>query len=149
MNVLTTQELIRTYQSIFNQWKDTKIIYPNWHVLDNEAPKDLKRTIQENGCKVELTPADIHRQNATKCAIQTFKRQFIGILTGVADDFLIHQWDKLVPQIVLMISLLQQSNVAPNVLAYTHHHAVFDYNQMPLAPMGCAVQFHIKPTWCK
>jgi hypothetical protein len=35
--------------------------------------------------------------------------------------------------------------VAPNILAYAYHHGNFDYNRMPLAPMGCAVQFHIKP----
>ncbi|KAL7481782.1 hypothetical protein ACHAW6_007457 [Cyclotella cf. meneghiniana] len=41
--------------------------------------------------------------------------------------------------------LLCQSNVAPNILAYSYHHGPFDYNRMPLAPMGCAGQFHIKP----
>jgi hypothetical protein len=35
--------------------------------------------------------------------------------------------------------------VAPNILTYAYHHGNFDYNRMPLAPMGCAVQFHIKP----
>jgi hypothetical protein len=52
---------------------------------------------------------------------------------------------KLVPQVVLTLNLLRQSHVAPNILAYAYHHGTFDYNRMPLAPMGCAVQFHIKP----
>ncbi len=59
--------------------------------------------------------------------------------------FPIHQWHELVPQMVLTLNLLLQSHVAPNVSAYAYHHGNFDYDRMPLAPMGCAVQFHIKP----
>jgi hypothetical protein len=66
-------------------------------------------------------------------------------MAGISDDFPILKWHELVPQIVLTLNLLRQSLGAPNILAYTYHHSNFDYNQMPLAPMGCAVQFHIKP----
>ena len=87
----------------------------------------------------------MHRQNIAKCAIQTYKGHFIATMAGVSDDFPIHQWHELVPQIVITLNLLQQLHVAPNVLAYTYHHGNFDYNHMPLAPMGCAVQLHFKP----
>jgi hypothetical protein len=54
-------------------------------------------------------------------------------------------------QVVLTLNLLRQSHVAPNISVYSYHHGTFDYNRMPLAPMGCAVQFHFKPnrrkTW--
>ncbi len=53
-----------------------------------------------------------------------------------------NMWDRLLPQTVLMLNLLRQSNVAPMVSAYQHVNGVFDYNKMPLAPMGCAVQVH-------
>jgi hypothetical protein len=83
--------------------------------------------------------------------MQTFKGHFKAILAGVSDDFPIREWDELIPQTVLTLNLLRQSNVAPNISAYAYHHGSFDYNRMPLAPMGCAVQFHIKPdrrkTW--
>ena len=68
------------------------------------------------------------------------------MLAGVADGFPINQWDELLPQTILTLNLLQQSNVAPNISAYAYHHGIFDYNCMPIAPMGCAVQFHIKPS---
>jgi hypothetical protein len=95
---------------------------------------------------VELTPADQHRRNAAERAIQTFKGHFILVLAGVADGFPINQWDKLLPQTILTLNLnlLRQSNVAPNISACAYHHGSFDYNRMPLAPMGCAV-FHTKP----
>jgi len=71
------------------------------------------------------------------------------VLAGVADGFPINQWDELLPQTILTLNLLHQSNVAPNISAYAYHHGSFDYNRMPIAPMGCAVQFHIKPGRCK
>jgi hypothetical protein len=51
-------------------------------------------------------------------------------------------WDKLLPQTVLTLNLLHQSNFAPTVSAYQYVHRNFNYNKMPLAPMGCAVQLH-------
>eukprot|EP00804_Cyclotella_cryptica_P025968 CCRYP_002793-RD/>CCRYP_002793-RD protein AED:0.25 eAED:0.25 QI:0/-1/0/1/-1/1/1/0/824 len=143
--------LIEGYHKIYRRWKATGVICPNWHVLDNEAPADFKQAIRENNCRVELTPADMHRRNAAERAIQTFKSHFISILAGVADDFPMHEWDELLPQAVLTLNLLRQSNIAPKISAYAYHHGNFDYNRMPLAPMGCVVQFHVKPdrrkTW--
>jgi hypothetical protein len=90
-------------------------------------------------------PADMQRQNIAECAIQTYKGHFITTMAGVSNKFPIHQWHELVPQIVFTLNLLQQLHVAPIILAYAYHHGNLYYNRMPLAPMGCAVQFHIKP----
>ena len=138
-------QLTQADKNIFTRWKATNVIAPNWHIMDNEAPEDLKNAIRANGCRVELTPADMHRRNAAERAIQTLKKHFISVLAGVADDFPISEWDQLIPQTVITLNLLRPANVAPNVSACAYHHEQFDYNRMPLAPMGCAVQFHIKP----
>ena len=114
-------------------------------MLDNEAPTEFKNAIRTNNCKVELMPPDQHRRNAAERAIQTFKGHFIAVLAGISDDFPIHQWDELLPQTILTLNLLRQAHVAPNISAYAYHNGSFDYNRMPLAPMGCAVQFHVKP----
>ncbi len=140
------QSLTKAYQAIFQHWNATGVICLNWHILDNKAPEELKQAIRENKCRVELTPADQHRRNAAERAIQTFKGHFISVLPGVADNFPINQWDELLPQTSLTLNLLCQLNVAPNISAYGYHHGSFDYNRMPIAPMGCAVQFHIKPS---
>ena len=139
------KSLTKAYQAIFQRCKATGVICPNWHILDNEAPKELKHAIRENKCRVELTSADQHRRNAAERATQTFKGHFISVLAGVADGFLINQWDELLPQTILTLNLLRQLNMAPNISAYAYHHGSFDYNWMPIAPMGCAVQVHIKP----
>ena len=73
----TAQSLTKAYQAMFQHWKATRVICPNWHVLDNKAPEKLKQAIRENRCRVELTPADQHRQNVAERAIQTFKGHFI------------------------------------------------------------------------
>ena len=89
-----------------------------------------------------MTPADMHRRNVAEQAIQTYKGHFISVLAGVSDNFPIHHWDELIPQTVLTLKF----NTVPNVSVYAYHHGPFDYNRMPFAPMGCAVQFHIKPS---
>jgi hypothetical protein len=139
----TAKSLITAYQAIFHRWTSTGVICPNWLILNNEAPEELKQAIRNNKCRVELTPTDQHRRNAAERAIQTFKGHFISVLAGAADGFPINQWDELLPQTILTLNLLRQSNVAPHISAYAYHHRSFDYNQMPIAPMVCAVQFHI------
>ena len=61
----SAKSLTKAYQAIFQRWKVTGVICPNWHILDNEAPEKLKQAIRENKSRVELTPVDQHRQNAT------------------------------------------------------------------------------------
>ncbi len=75
-------------------------------------------------------------------AIQTFKNHFKSVIVGVDNNFPMRLWDRLLPQMVLTLNLLCQPNVAPTVSAYQYVHGAFDYNRMPLAPMGCAVQVH-------
>ena len=48
---LTTRKakaLTNTYQRIYQRWKATGVICPNWHVLDNEASEEFKQAICEN-----------------------------------------------------------------------------------------------------
>jgi hypothetical protein len=78
--------------------------------------------------------------NLAEWATQTFKNHLKAVIAGVVKTFLMGQWDRLLPQTVLTLILLQQSNVTPIVSAYQYINGAFDYNKMPLAPMGCAVQ---------
>ena len=34
----SAKSLTKAYQAIFQRWKATGVICPNWHILDNEAP---------------------------------------------------------------------------------------------------------------
>ena len=66
------------------------------------------------------------------------------MLAGTADNFPPSLWDKLLPQTEITLNLLRQSNATPTVSTYAHLNGPFDYNKMPLAPMGCQVQVHEK-----
>ena len=80
------KDLTEAYQQIYKRWKATGVVSPNWHVLDNEAPEEFKQAIRENNCRVELTPADMHRRNVAEKAMQTFKGHFKSVLAGVSDS---------------------------------------------------------------
>jgi len=80
----------------------------------------------------------------TEVAIRNFKAHFLSVLAGVADNFPPSLWDRLLPQTEITINLIQKSNATPNVSAYAHLSGPFDYNKMPLAPMGCEAQVHEK-----
>ena len=94
--------------------------------------------------QLELVPPGCHRRNAAEVAIRNFKAYFLSILAGVSDDFPKQLCDRLLPQAEITVNLLRQSNATPAVSAYAHMSGPFDYNKMPLAPMGCQVQVHEK-----
>ena len=91
-----------------------------------------------------MVPPGSHRRNAAKVAIRNFKSHFLSVLAGTAESFPLHLWDRLLPQTKITFNLLRQSNATPTVSAYAHLSGPFDYNKMPLAPMGCEVQIHEK-----
>ncbi len=93
-------------------------------------------------------PPGCHQHNAAKVAICNFKAHFLSVLAGVANNFPPNHWDRLLPQTKIMINLIWKSNATPNVLAYTHLSGPFDYNKMPLTPMGCEAQVHERTDKC-
>jgi hypothetical protein len=91
---------------------------------------------------VRASTPGCHRRNLAEIGIKLFKNHFLSILSGVDNSFPMYLWDKLLPQAELTLNLLRQSNATPSVSAHAHLFGNFDYNRMPLAPMGCAVQIH-------
>jgi hypothetical protein len=132
----TDPELTRAYSSLIT-WLHRSGIFPRKHVLDNEISDAMKTLITDTyKMMYELVPPGCHRRNAAEVAIRNFKSHFLSILAGVADDFPMKLWDKLLPQAEISINLLRQSNSKPMVSAYAHLNGPFDYNKMLLAPMG-------------
>ncbi len=116
-------------------------VQPTMHILDNKASEEYKAEIKKI-CTIQLVPPGYYCRNLAKRAIQTLINHFKAIIAGVDDNFPMNLWDRLLPQAVLTLNLLQQSNIARTVSAYQYIHLAFDYNKMPLAPMGCAAQIH-------
>ena len=138
------EELTRAYRALMDRLRRANIT-PKKHVLDNEVSAAMKSLIRdEYKMELELVPPGCHRRNAAEVAIRNFKAHFLSVLAGVAEDFPLQLWDRLLPQTEITINLLRQSNATPSVSAYAHLCGPFDYNKMPLAPMGCQVQVHEK-----
>jgi hypothetical protein len=137
----TEGSIIKAYMALWARLTESGTVKPRTHLLDNEASAAFKAEIRKN-CTLQLVPPDNHWRNLAERAIQTFKSHFKAILAGVANNFPMNLWERLLPQTVLTLNLLRQSNVAPAVSAYQYLNGPFDYNKMPLAPMGCAVQVH-------
>jgi hypothetical protein len=93
---------------------------------------------------MELVPPGCHRRNAAEVAIRNFKAHFLSVLAGVADDFPLTLWNRLLPQTEITLNLLRQSNATTTVSVYAHLSWPFNYKEMPLALMGCAAQIHEK-----
>ena len=45
----------------------------------------------------------------------------------------------------IQLNLLRQSRTISKVSAYAHHYGPYDFNAHPLAPLGTAVEHHVKP----
>ena len=143
-------ERIHAYQKIIDRMKKAKLGLRK-HILDNEISKNYKKRIAENGMIHELVPPGNHRRNISERGIQTFKSHLISIVNGVSDDCPIKLWCQFVPQAELTLNLLRQSNITPAISAFAHVHGHHDYMRHPFAPIGCAVEIHVKPenrgTW--
>ena len=45
----------------------------------------------------------------------------------------------------IQLNLLRQSRTISKISAYAHHYGPYDFNAHPLAPLGTAVEHHVKP----
>ena len=72
-------------------------LQPRLQKLDNEASRALIHFLDEEDVDFQLCPPHIHRRNATKRAICTFKNHFIATLYGTDPGFNLALWDCILP----------------------------------------------------
>ena len=120
-------------------------ITPKMHVLDNECYKVLKEYMEEENENFQLVPPHLHRQNAAKRAIQTFKNHFIARIVSTHKDFPLHLWFCLLPQAIITLNLIRPFRINPTLSAHAQLHGQFDFNATPFEPPGTKVIVHQKP----
>ena len=111
---------MRAYHVLVMRLKNAGIL-PRKHVLDNKVSSAMKDFIRKKyKMEMELVPPGCHRRNAAEVAIRNFKAHFLSVLAGVADDFPLTLWDRLLPQTEVTLNLLRQSNATPTVSAHAY-----------------------------
>jgi hypothetical protein len=104
--------------------------------MDNECSKAVAVHIRRNKMDIHLVPPHNHRVNAAERAIATFKEHFIAELATVDKDCPLQLWDEFLLQVELTLNLLCFSRRDPTRSADEEVHPFFDYNKMPIAPLG-------------
>ena len=92
----------------------------------------------------QLVPLNTHQSNADEQAIHTFNAHFIAILAGVAPDFPRNLCDLLLLQTKLTLNLLWEATLDPSISAWAYFHGHFNYDAIPLRPLGCDIISHKK-----
>ncbi len=108
--------MIKAYTALWTRLTASGTVKPTMHILNNEASAEFKKEIQKN-CSIQLVPLDNHQRNLAERAILTFNSHFKSILAGVDDSFPMVLWDRLLPQAILTLNLLHQSNAVPTISA--------------------------------
>jgi len=81
-----------------------------------------------------------------QCSRCTFKNNFVAGLCTTDKTFLLHLWDKLIPQAILMLNLMHGSRINPNLSAWAQVHGNYDFNKTPIVPPEIKVLIHKKPS---
>eukprot|EP00804_Cyclotella_cryptica_P020244 CCRYP_010929-RA/>CCRYP_010929-RA protein AED:0.37 eAED:0.37 QI:0/-1/0/1/-1/1/1/0/232 len=109
-------EMICVHDILIQRLKKTGVT-PTKQILDNEISRGYKAVIERHGMKAECVPKDTHHRNVAEKAIQIAKFHLKAILAGCNASFLMHLWDRLLPQAEIQMNLLQPSNANPNASA--------------------------------
>ena len=87
----------------------------------------------------------MHRRNSAERSVRTFKNQFIAAPCNLETCFPFYLWDRLLPQVTMTLNILQRSRLNPGLSAYEQVDVIHNFEQTPLAPLGCKVQINEKP----
>ena len=114
--------------------------------LDNEISKKFVAKLETAELQYQLASPGDHRVNPAERSIQTWKNHFISTLSGTDDEYPDDCWDLLVPQTNITANLLRAARIQPKISAYAQAHGNFDFNATPMAPAGCKVIIHDRPS---
>jgi hypothetical protein len=117
---------------------------PSCLCLDNKCSSSLKQYFQQEEVEFYLVPPYIHCRNAAKQAICTFKNHFIAGLSSADKEFRLHLWNRLIPQALLTLNLLQGSQNNPRLSAQAQVLGQYNFNSHPNGPPGTKVLVHEK-----
>ena len=144
------EEQLEKIKEIYDYLKRKKF-NPILHVMDNECSKLIQEHIQNSHVTLQLVEPNQHRVIAAERAIQTFKNHFIAGLCTVDNKFPMQLWCDLLPRVEMTVNLLRQAQTNNKLSAYTVLEGAYNFNKVPLAPLGSKVFLYQDPktrrTW--
>ena len=89
----------------------------------------------KNSLSYELAPPiNIHRKNAAERTICTFKNHFLPKLATCPPHFPIAEWDRLIDQAQLTLTLLRAARIHPKLSAQAYLFGNHGFNKVPFLP---------------
>jgi hypothetical protein len=119
--------------------------HPALNVMDNECSAVVEKHIKTSKINIQLILPHNHCINAAKQAIATFKEHFIAALATVDMLCPLQLWDEFLPQVELTLNMLCFSHRNPNQSANQEIYGPFDFNKIPLAPLGTKALIYNDP----
>jgi hypothetical protein len=108
--------------------------------MDNQKSPPLAQMAKTLQLKLGLVPPHVHNPNRAERAIRTAKNHIIAIRAGFHADCPHLYLDKCLAQIEMTLNILRPFEYNPAVSAYEGLHGQsFDFQQHPIAPVGCKV----------
>ena len=123
--------IVEAFKSIYDMLV-SRGLKPKLMKLDNEASFELQRMLTKNKVDFQLVPPHVHRRNAAERCIRTFKNHFITTIEATHPDFLLTEWDSLLPQSEMTLNMLRPSRFNPKMSGYTQVNGEFNFNRTPL-----------------
>ena len=92
-------------------------IQPYTYIMDNEASNRLKKASAKKEISHQLVPPRCHRANLSERAIHTFNNHLKVGLATTGPEFPTAEWDRIIPQAKVTLSLLRATRVNPKLSA--------------------------------
>jgi hypothetical protein len=120
--------------------------HPALNVMDNKCSTAVERYIRSEKINIQLAQPHNHRANAAERAIATFKEHFIADLATGNQLCPLQLWDEFLPQVELTLNMLRFSRCNPKISANQELYGAFNFNKLPLAPLGTKALIYDDPT---
>ena len=104
--------------------------------------RPFKNSFRKYNINFQCIPPHSQRQNSAECSIQTWKHHLIAGLTPCHPNFPSAKWDHFMPQSNIAINILISSRRQLKLSANTSIYRKFDFNRIPLDPLGTKVVIH-------
>ena len=136
--------MVEAFTSVYTEL-ETAGHKPKLHILDNECSRAVQKFLIKKGTARQNVEAHNHRVNAAEPAVKTSKYHIIAHIATLDHQCLIQLWSRMLPQMQDTLNMLRTSRNNNNLTAYEELNGKFDWNRIPIAPLGTRGIIFIHP----